>query len=210
MLQCVSCEDWFHARCLGARPEDEDSFEDFVCRKCVDTFRDVLRPYICGKDADGKVQVLAGQSKRNAKGGSGNLNEVLLGLPVEDATKEDLVALHASESSLKRRLDDAETEQSTNESKKPKMDETVEENIDKATLCKLPSLKPIDSIQLDFDQFQYDLFAETSLSQLLCRCSDCHERIVKAGCLFFIEDEETVEPEPDEGGICYSHGLMTS
>ena len=35
MIQCLSCEDWFHGPCIKGTIPDEDSFEYFICRECV-------------------------------------------------------------------------------------------------------------------------------------------------------------------------------
>lgn len=38
MFQCLLCEDWFHDRCIKEKesiPEEEDSFEHYLCRDCV-------------------------------------------------------------------------------------------------------------------------------------------------------------------------------
>ncbi|KNF02542.1 hypothetical protein PSTG_04137 [Puccinia striiformis f. sp. tritici PST-78] len=36
MYQCLSCEDWRHASCLGAHP-DPDDWDDLICADCVQT-----------------------------------------------------------------------------------------------------------------------------------------------------------------------------
>ncbi|KAJ1948776.1 hypothetical protein EC988_005038, partial [Linderina pennispora] len=41
MIQCYICNDWYHDRCIGKMP-DEDDYEDYICRECVGK-HDVLR-----------------------------------------------------------------------------------------------------------------------------------------------------------------------
>ncbi|KAL2917070.1 hypothetical protein HK105_203502 [Polyrhizophydium stewartii] len=42
MFQCVACQDWFHDRCIGEMP-GEDDFEEFVCSKCASEHAFLMR-----------------------------------------------------------------------------------------------------------------------------------------------------------------------
>lgn len=51
MIQCIACEDWFHGNCIKSHngPEyttpDERDYEDFICDKCHEMYRDIFDRY---------------------------------------------------------------------------------------------------------------------------------------------------------------------
>ncbi|ORX67591.1 hypothetical protein DL89DRAFT_269381 [Linderina pennispora] len=65
MIQCYICNDWYHDRCIGKMP-DEDDYEDYICRERIDTtlvFRGAIAwlPYTSAEEQ--KVDVVSTEDK---------------------------------------------------------------------------------------------------------------------------------------------------
>ncbi|KAJ1670930.1 hypothetical protein EV182_007915, partial [Spiromyces aspiralis] len=59
MIQCYVCQDWYHDRCIGVMPP-EDEYSDYICRECVQRYP-LLRCLASRKLCYGVVDVESGK-----------------------------------------------------------------------------------------------------------------------------------------------------
>ncbi|KAJ1955490.1 hypothetical protein GGI12_005546 [Dipsacomyces acuminosporus] len=172
MVQCYICNDWFHDRCIGRTP-NEDDYEDYICRECVGK-HDILRlidssRLYRGVVADGLVAQIF-----SADGTPYNENRTVS----EGAEQKQ----PPSDANSKPRQSE-----SSNAAGEPPLKKS------KTCSCSLVKDIPLADASRPFDLFMVDGWRDD-----ICTCIDCIKKIESSSLMFLIREEEIVEPEVDE------------
>ncbi|KAJ3020072.1 hypothetical protein HKX48_001378 [Thoreauomyces humboldtii] len=179
MFQCAVCEDWFHDRCIGDVPEDDDDRE-YVCRDCVEKHA-FLRRY------DGRPEfrfLYHGETVTTELRTSGATRTKR----AREAEDDQLIIEDEEDGppsrKIQRGLTDLEPAGATT---------TVYDCIAPAPPAPRGT-KP-------------DLFCSNGWRSTLCRCPNCLVMYAEQKIGFVISEEETWEPEDDENADASPHDI---
>lgn len=219
-FQCIACEDWFHDRCVGEMP-DEEAFEDFVCRRCVDRFPFVLRyvgieegakkeEAISNDGAAVRSESIAADSTSSVKAAITDKKEDDSPMPIIAVTAgrslrsdDTAIVVHRNDLLIStRKTPEIEGTEGDNTCDTPVDEQPTRKKLRPANECLLAQLPPSF---LDTTLYQYDLFVTVPIQSVLCKCNDCVSMYTREQCSFFIDEEPTVEPEPDQGANVSSY-----
>lgn len=183
MYQCISCQDWFHDKCIGKMP-NPDNWDAFLCRDCVDAF-----PYL--KKYAGHPRFLTNDSVVDTE------------KSVDPEVDNDAESAKENGDVGKRKRDAEDEAENIQEVKKPKQegessldmitkeenDPTLSLNTD-TDICRYDTLPSVDTSK------SIDLFLREGYEDSFCRCSKC-KAIINDKHAFLYEDEEVYSPEED-------------
>lgn len=201
MYQCLVCEDWRHAGCLGPHPHPDD-FEALICARCVLGNADVnklLQRWV-GAENSG-VMICLGEGEAQLKGrlesAAPPKSEPGTALPTvreEDETDEAPVVQPSSSSpysgpvTLKRRASPSLDSPSKRARASPPPTDCLAPNPPPAALDHLAAAAPYENVYL-----------ADGWRDRWCRCKG------PGGCIaffdrlpYFLEEEDEVEVEEDE------------
>lgn len=167
MYQCITCEDWFHDRCIsveGPLP-DEAMFEDYMCRLCVAKYPWIER-YLSISEAFATTQ-----------------RQV-------DAADTDEAGV-GKMSAAKRPFSDVDTSDMTldTEPKSKKQHGKIDQDSALQHDCKWAAL-----IEIPVSQAR-SMFLKENFRDYLCHCSQCLQRMEETPAL--VEAEQIYEPPRD-------------
>jgi E3 ubiquitin-protein ligase UBR7 len=195
MIQCVICEDWYHADHLKGSVPDCDDYHEMVCHLCMDTLP-FLYAYLSPKRLKGLIDSIAAMPCTvNDKSSCQTENEMKQSAkrPLEDETVDILTTTVEQPSSKKRKLEDNGHNEANQLSEKTVM---VKESPGKP-LCKLTYYwTTVEDRKLD----QAAFFDEGWRSSL-CSCCDCKELYKKHELEFLFDDDDSVATYEAQGKL---------
>lgn len=165
MVQCIVCEDWYHATCLECEfPSDED-YAEMICKSCMNS-----NQFLWNYQTD-KVKVKHEETKEQ--------------LDVIGSDKQDENNQIKKEDEIKN---DLEKVQLDKEEKPLDVKPTIDAVATESNECKLKSLRLVKSIENKVGTTFWD---EGWRSQL-CKCDDCLSLYASKNVEFLTNENDTV------------------
>ncbi|GAA6049601.1 hypothetical protein JCM3770_005029 [Rhodotorula araucariae] len=214
MLQCLVCEDWLHAACVGlphsdddddpAKPLRQDDFDQLICWRCVKGHPDVRRIALRYAGVEGTgVMLLTPQSRILGKTRSADDDDegtVKGEEPGEPAATSTVPALLEVDAEGKRKAEDEIAEQPPLKRAKADSAADTAENapVPSPAACSAPPAVAEDDsplVQLEKTIPQPNIYLEDGWMERWCRCSECLGNFTKLP--FLLEEEEVFEPPQD-------------
>ncbi|KAJ3075613.1 hypothetical protein HDU98_007424 [Podochytrium sp. JEL0797] len=174
MLQCLLCQDWFHDKCIGTNCPDEDAFDEFICKLCVQA-NPFLKEYrsltdylvfVGEDDTEAAVEsaVTTPRKKRKAAASS-NVNTPIGDLVEIAADDTDILSTPAKRMRVHATLD------STPHSPTAQVTAPVDSSRAEPLTCKLS--QPIETIAPPPINEPTHLYCFHGWRDDLCRCHNC-------------------------------------
>ncbi|CAO3609670.1 unnamed protein product [Cunninghamella blakesleeana] len=227
MYQCVTCEDWFHERCIGQIPDNISEFESYVCRSCTKKYPFIynidnrfsigiskndqpVHKWISSQSADNENEDLHQHKLEISK------SEIVHPTPPLPSSSQSFIATDATVSnqniSEQFNIDNmtnnitTTTNISTNEStnKNNVLKRQINEiNNDDSSIThdkqhKVSLDKCKNGNYILGEQESMELFLKDGWRDGLCRCEKCLNKYIDHKIEFLLKEEITIEPEEDE------------
>lgn len=167
MIQCISCEDWFHGRHLVGHMPDNDDFSEMVCHKCMSKLSFLWNYYerdTATKRVKRENDSSATKDEKTTGDNVSNGKESENGETIKTETKTE-----------------TSTENSTSVTK-------VENGT--STKCILKEKKeanlPSDSVKSG------STFWDENWRTILCQCNECVDLYKQLDCSYLIDTKDTV------------------
>ncbi|BGP47943.1 hypothetical protein JCM10450v2_003809 [Rhodotorula kratochvilovae] len=219
MLQCLVCEDWLHAACVGlphsdddddpAKPLRQDDFDQLICWRCVKGNADVRRIALRYAGVEGTgVLLLAPESKILGKTRSAEDDDE--GTVKGEDTGEAAAAASGSIEAAaegKRKADGDGDEQPAAKRTKAAAEVAAGPAVESApqdapvsapsACCAPPAVPEVETplAQLETTTSQPNIYLEDGWMDRWCRCRECLGMFTKLP--FLLEEEEVFEPPED-------------
>lgn len=220
MYQCLSCEDWRHASCLGGFP-DPETWDDLICAKCVmenSTIKTMIEKHAGGlgtgmmigmpEEANKTDSTLAwhGQlvpsssAEQPEDKGSDQLKKEVVLVQGSIATPLESTS-SAVQVPQKRNLSEADRPESSEKRtcfEQPSNDHTP--------TCMAPFQNSTDSLLSRTNPNSANVFLTAGWRQKWCKCWNCFQILSQISWLGS-EEEEVWEPEDDQDSAKSLHEL---
>ncbi|KAG0140652.1 hypothetical protein CROQUDRAFT_52917 [Cronartium quercuum f. sp. fusiforme G11] len=215
MYQCLACEDWRHASCLGPYP-DPESWDDLICAKCVQenaTLRTMLNKHAGGVGTG--MMICAGVDVKSIDStvkwhGRPNSLASLVQSKDQYSASVDPEAVSTnisadSTSAIPSQTDPSPVMDSTKRhqpecdvrlppEKRARLDDCLK---DRVQTCMAPFKTSTDSLLAKVDPLLANVFMAPGWRQKWCRCLECLKTLSEISWLG-TEEEDVWEPADDQ------------
>ncbi|EGG12423.1 uncharacterized protein MELLADRAFT_70616 [Melampsora larici-populina 98AG31] len=215
MYQCLSCEDWRHASCLGGFP-DPETWDDLICAKCVmgnPTIKTMMEKHAGGPGTGMMIGVPKEANKTDsAIEWYGQLIPSASAEKVEEKGSDQLKEGSSSTTPLESTSQTIQVPQKRNlsEDDGPESSEKrtclEKPNINHTSRCMAPFQNSTDSLLSRVNPSTVNIFLTAGWRQRWCKCLTCFQLLSQISWLGS-EEEEVWEPEDDQDSAKSLHEL---
>ncbi|KAH9823344.1 hypothetical protein DFH28DRAFT_946925 [Melampsora americana] len=214
MYQCLSCEDWRHAGCLGGFP-DPETWDDLICAKCVmgnPTIKTMMQKHAGGPGTGMMIGIPKEPNKTDSamewygqfilSSSTENPEEKGSDQPKEDENSPSITSTSQTlQVPQKRNLsedDKIESPEKRTCFEKPDDDHT--------SICTAPFQNRTDNLLSRANPSTVNIFLAAGWRQRWCKCLACFQSLNQISWLGS-EEEEVWEPEDDQDSAKSLHEL---